>query len=173
MAAVPKAEVGAGQIVTIGSPMPMDGFESPTLNRKFDRIVFGSLAMGAPSAASGNPHMAAPKVDAGDVSVAKAEGPDGRTVAAVHAEKKTLAGKTIAVHGKVVKAVKGVMGKNFIHVRDGSGTEAAGDHDLTVTTTDDANVGDVVLARGTVIVDRDLGSGYAYAVIIEDATLTK
>jgi len=34
-------------------------------------------------------------------------------------------------------------------------------------------VGDVVKAKGTVRTDVNLGSGYAYAVLIEDAKLAK
>ena len=42
-----------------------------------------------------------------------------------------------------------------------------------VTTKDAAAVGDVVNAKGTVRTDVNLGSGYTYAVIIEDASLRK
>jgi hypothetical protein len=42
-----------------------------------------------------------------------------------------------------------------------------------VTTKDEAKVGDVVVAKGVVHTDRDFGSGYAYAVLIERATLQK
>jgi hypothetical protein len=64
------------------------------------------------------------------------------------------------------------MGKNWLHLRDGSGT-AGKDNDITITTNDEAAVGDVVLVKGTVRVDKDFGAGYAYPVIIEDAKLSK
>ena len=43
--------------------------------------------------------------------------------------------------------------------------------DLTVTTLSDAAVGDKVLVTGRVAVDKDVGHGTPYAVIVEDATL--
>ena len=66
----------------------------------------------------------------------------------------------------------GIMGKNWLHLRDGSGA-AGKDNDITITTSDEAAVGDVVLVKGTVRVDKDFGAGYAYPVIIEDAKLSK
>ena len=42
-AAVPLTKANIGSEVAIENPMPMDGFETKTLNRKFDRIFFGTL----------------------------------------------------------------------------------------------------------------------------------
>ena len=91
----------------------------------------------------------------------------GKTVGAINADRVKLSGKPVSVRGKVVKYNGGVMGKNWLHIRDGSGSE--GGNDLTVTTSTAAKVGDTVLVSGKVGVDRDFGSGYKYAVIIEDA----
>ena len=88
-------------------------------------------------------------------------------MAEVHAGKASLAGKPVKVRGKVVKVSTGIMGKNWLHLRDGTGE--AGSNDLTVTTAATAQVGDVVVVTGTVTVDKDFGSGYRYAVLIEDA----
>ena len=66
------------------------------------------------------------------------------------------------------------MGKNWIHIQDGTGSEKKKNHNLVCTSkTDIADVGDVVTITGTLIMDRDFGSGYKYAVIIEDAKITK
>lgn len=101
-----------------------------------------------------------------DVSgIVKAEG--GKTVAEVFAEKDQLAGKPVVFRGKVVKSNPGILGKNWIHVRDGSGAE--GSNDLTVTTSAQPNVGDTVLVAGAVVLNKDYGMGYQYDVIIEDA----
>ncbi len=195
-AAVNESKVEKGQTVTVLNPMPMNGFESKTLNRTFDVILFGTLAPGAGSAVSaaapaattgmGAAPLAVPAAMAAQhaaaasgpevtekISVAKAEGADGRTVAEVVAQRATLKGKTVAIRGKVVKFNAGIMGKNWIHLRDGSGTPEGKDHDVTVTTNDTVAKGDVVLVKGTVAVDRDFGSGYTYALVVEDAKVTK
>ncbi len=110
--------------------------------------------------------------DVGDVKVDKAKGADARTVAEVWAQKTALKEKPVTVRGKVVKFNANIMGKNWMHLRDGSGT-AGKDNDLTVTTGDAVSVGDVVTAKGTVRTDKDFGAGYAYPVIVEDAKITK
>jgi hypothetical protein len=192
-AAVPKTEVANGQEVTVTGAMPMTGFESKTLKRKFDTVYFGTLGgEGAPAqpAAAAPPAMgagegmgqagmaaqhaaaAAGPSDVGDVKVPKASGADARTIAEVYAQRNALKEKPVTLRGKVVKFNEGIMGRNWIHVRDGSGS-AGKDNDLTITTNDRAAVGDVVVVKGTVRTDKDFGSGYAYPVIIEDAKVAK
>jgi hypothetical protein len=116
--------------------------------------------------------MANPK-DVGDVKVPKATGADARTVSEIISGRASLKGKTVVVRGKVVKFTHAVMGKNWVHLRDGSGTAAENTHDLVVTTEDEAKVGDVVIARGVVTTDVKLGSGYSYDVLVEKASLKK
>jgi len=111
--------------------------------------------------------------DVGEVKVAKATGPDARTVAEVVAKRTDLKDKTVVVRGKVVKFTPGVMDKNWIHLRDGTGSAADGTNDVVVTTKDETQIGAVVLVKGVVHTDKDLGSGYSYKVLIEEATLQK
>jgi hypothetical protein len=92
-----------------------------------------------------------------------------KTVAELYAGKAGLAGTVVSVRGKVVKFSAQIMGKNWAHVQDGSGS--AGTNDLTVTTMDTAKVGDTVLVSGKLTLDRDFGGGYKYALIIEDGSV--
>lgn len=116
------------------------------------------------------PHPTPAPAEAVDLSgITKAEG--GKTVAEVFAGKDQLAGKTVVVRGKVVKVNVGIMGRNWLHVRDGSGGD--GTNDLTVTTASAApHVGDIVLVTGVLALNRDFGMGYAYDAIIENAEVT-
>jgi hypothetical protein len=123
-----------------------------------------------PTMPAGETHpapKAAAEVDL--TGIAKAEG--GKTVAEVFAEKDALAGKPVTFRGKVVKTNPDIMGKNWLHVRDGSGAE--GTNDLTITTAGTLpNVGDTVVVTGNVTLNKDFGMGYAYDVLVEDAQLT-
>ena len=112
-------------------------------------------------------HPAAEPGAAVDLSgIAKADG--GKTVAEVFAEKDALGGQPVIVRGKVVKVNAGIMGKNWLHVRDGSGAE--GTNDLTVTTAGELPaLGATVVVTGPVTLNKDFGMGYAYDVIVEDA----
>jgi hypothetical protein len=139
----------------------------------------GGMA-GAPAGMPGAPvdmaaqHAAAAAgpADVGNVKVPKASGADARTVAEVYAQRAALKEKPVTIRGKVVKYNEGIMGRNWLHIRDGSGS-AGKDNDLTITTGDKAAVGDVVLVKGTVRVEKDFGAGYSYPVIVEDAKLSK
>lgn len=93
------------------------------------------------------------------------------TIEQVYAQKEKLAGKQVQVKGKVVKVNEGIMGRNFLHITDGTGKE--GTNDLTVTTGDHAALGDAVSITGEVVVNRDFGSGYSYPLLIEKAHVSK
>ena len=64
------------------------------------------------------------------------------------------------------------MGKNWLHIRDGSGSADKSDNDLTVTTSTPAKLGDTVLVTGLVSLNKDFGAGYKYTVILDDAKVT-
>ena len=93
-----------------------------------------------------------------------------KTVAALNTNKATLAGQTVSAQGKVVKVNNGIMGRNFLHIQDGTGD--ANSNDLTVTSKQTAVVGDQVTITGKVVVNRDFGAGYSYPLLIEDASIT-
>ena len=172
-AAVPTATVNKGALVTLGRLKMMQNFESKTLKKTFDKIAFGVLS--DPNAGASPLHGTLPAAATGiaAIKVAKASGPEAKTVAEVIAGKAALKDKMVVVRGQVVKVNVGILGKNWLHLRDGSGSAADGTNDILVTTQDAATVGDIVSARGTVRTDLDLGAGYTYAVIIDGAALRK
>ena len=92
-----------------------------------------------------------------------------KTVEQVFTQQAELSGKHIHISGKVVKVNNGIMGKNFIHIQDGSGAE--GTNDIIVTSQQTANVGDKVEVDALVTTNRDFGMGYSYAVILEEGQL--
>jgi hypothetical protein len=102
-----------------------------------------------------------------------AAAPGGLTVADVWAKRDALAGKTVTVRARVVKANYEIMGVNWYHLQDGSGTEKDSTNDLTITSDAQAKVGDVVTISGTLVTKKDFGAGYAYDVIVEQASIRK
>lgn len=175
--AAPQLAVEVGDRVRWAPGMLMQGWHSDTLDRTWDEVRFISQIQveGAepapPAMPPGHPPVAAPPPAAADSGpVEKLEG--GFTVAQIHSRAAELAGQRVAVRGRVVKANLGIMGSNWLHVRDGSGDAEGGSNDLTVTTNGQAEVGDVVVVEGTLATDKDFGAGYRYAVIVEDAAVT-
>lgn len=92
----------------------------------------------------------------------------GLSIADLYAKRTALAGQDVAVAGRIWKKAK-YGGTNWYHVKDGTG--AAGTDDFTFTTHAPFAVGDVVEVRGKLTIDKDLGFGYFYAVIVEDANV--
>ena len=125
----------------------------------------------AKNASAAASHDIPAAANAGPIEVSKAGGATGRTVEELYAQKGDLAGKTIALRGKVVKYTAGIMGRNWIHIQDGTGDAGSGTHDITVTSSATAAVGQVVLVQGIVAVDKDFGAGYRYDVILEEASV--
>jgi hypothetical protein len=176
-AAVGKAPVRKGAEVSIENVMVMSNFESKSLKKTFPKILFGTLGGAGGSAQVANADMAAAHAglaktqDSGDIRVAKASGANAYTVAEIIAKGAQLKNKPVLVRGKVVKYNPGIMGKNWVHLRDGSGSAANDTNDILVTTLNATRVGDVVTVKGTVHTNQDFGAGYSYKVLIEEATL--
>lgn len=177
--AVGKAPVKKGAMVTVEDAEQMDNFESKALKKTFPKIFFGSLAKTKLSASEeaaqvASAHAAAPKTEfVGDVKVPKATGPDARTVAELVTKSAQLKDKPVLVRAKVVKYTPAIMGKNWVHLRDGSGSATDNSNDVIATTQEQYKVGDVVLLKGILRKDKDFGSGYMYQVLIEEAKLQK
>lgn len=175
--------VKVGETLSVVPEMPMENFHSKALNRDFPLIYFVSNvgrngqapagATGAPvpammtsrSAGMGSP--AAPQVVVGKIDPPAG----GMSIADVWAKRDSLSGKTVVVRGKVVKYNAEIMGFNWLHIQDGSGSAAEKTNDLTITTSDVVKVGDTVTVTGTLATKKDFGAGYAYDAIVEKAAV--
>lgn len=174
--AVNRIEATPGQTYYYGEGLEMKNFHSKELNKDFETIYFVQ-DLSAQPAGSGqalpNPHgntLGKVSVEQkSGISVAPAQ--DGLTIAKLYGAKADYAGKKIKMKGQVVKVNNEVMGKNWVHIQDGTND---GDHfDLTITTMDKVEMDAVVTFEGTIAVNKDFGYGYSYELIMEDATLIK
>jgi hypothetical protein len=162
----------------------MQNFHSASLDRDFDLIYFASFivpegegqpvqaAAGAGDLPPGHPPLDSFRMPSDETAPAAMGAPSGGvTIADVWQRKAELAGSQVTVQGRVVKYNAAILGRNWLHLQDGSGELEQGTNDITVTTTDEVAVGDVVTVTGTVAVDRDFGAGYTYTVMLEDASI--
>lgn len=108
-----------------------------------------------------------------EISIPKAVGANGYTVEEVFSKAPSLAGKKIRIQGKVVKFSAGIMGKNWVHLQDGTGNPLQNFHDLVCTTDATPAVDSIVTMEGILAVDKDFGAGYKYTAIVEQASLIK
>ena len=184
-AAVLEMKVTVGQEISLQPGYEMVDFTSKTLNKTFDRIIFST------GPASGQPVSSQGAVDTKSfhgkamggkdaevsvdekIKVEKASGKDAYAVVELYEKSAELDKKNVTVRGKVVKVSSGIMGKNWLHIQDGSGDQKSGNNDLVVTSKDLPTVGDIVTAVGILYKDKDFGSGYKYNVIMEEASIKK
>ncbi|MCK4764032.1 MAG: DNA-binding protein [Candidatus Aminicenantes bacterium] len=181
-----KFPVSVGDTIEFSQPNVMKNFHSRTLNKTFEWIFFVNVvkvggkqittythdAMTRDVLPQGHPAMGKKKKPQKKVAVKPGsvkKAAEGYTVAECYALKDSLRGKEVKVRGTAVKFTPNILKRNWLHLRDGSG--AAGTNDLTVTTKETVNIGDLVLISGKISYDKNFGAGYRFAVIVEDAAV--
>ena len=108
-----------------------------------------------------------------DLKVKKSAAKNGYTVGEIFSKAADLDKKKITVRGQIVKVSPGIMGKNWFHIQDGTGDPAGKTHDLVATSSAMAKKGDIVSFEGVLAAKKDIGSGYKYAALLEDAVILK
>lgn len=108
-----------------------------------------------------------------EIKIEKATGENAYSVSEVFEQNEALNGKTVRVQGKVVKFSPMIMGRNWVHIQDGSGDPMKNTHDLVITTAEQIAVDDVITIEGVLAANKDFGAGYKYVVIVEEAKTVK
>ncbi|MGR3178788.1 MAG: DNA-binding protein [Candidatus Anammoxibacter sp.] len=191
--AIRETIVVVGQNVALEPGIEMSEFTSKSIDRTFSTIIFSNglissqgNVLGSSQAPHGSAHGGTKKtppstsgskghIPAADdnIKVDKASEENAYTIVELFEKRSELNKKNIVLNGKVVKASAQIMGKNWLHIQDGTGDSQNGTNDIVVTTMDMPSVGDVVTVKGILYTDKDFGSGYKYDVIIEQARVTK
>lgn len=127
-------------------------------------LVKESFTKESPHMGGGQTHSVQVKPEKVNVTIEPCSG--CISISALLSDKKAYSGKSIKVKGQVTKYNPGIMGKNWIHVQDG--TEYQGEFDLTITTDKEVSVGQQVTFEGTIVLDKDFGYGYFYKVLMEE-----
>ena len=163
--AVPKMEAVVGKTYYYMGGFEMRNFKSAELDTVFYSIYFLNGVL--------DEKAIEPKAEEEskmEVSVIEPlEG--GISIAELLSKADDYADKSVKLKGRVVKFSGGIMGLNWIHLDDGSAPD--GESDLTITSDDTATVGDVIVVEGTIVLNKDFGSGYFYKVIMEKGEIVK
>ena len=168
-----RDNIEEGQTLYYADAMEMKNFHSTDLNKDFESVWFVQTVSDKPivinpSMDGATPHSnVKPQADE-TISVDPIKG--GLTIAQLFDNKETYDGKLVKIKGKVVKVNNGIMGRNWVHIQDGTGDQT--NYDLTVTTNDNIQVGQVVVVEGYVALNKDFGSGYKYDILLEDSKVT-
>ena len=194
--AAPKTTVKVGDTVSYIEQMVMKDFTSKSLNKKFEYLMFANAIVppggcndcdnhaNKPADHNCEDHKAVPQkiesvpssntasnsnvaqAEVKKVNVAKLKG--GYTVEEIYASKAKLKDKKIKLKAQVVKVSKGIMGKDWVHLQDGTGKGQTSDI-IATTKSATVNLGDVVVVDATLKTDVDLGYGYFFSIILEES----
>ncbi len=183
----PEVPAKKGDKAKVMEGVLMENFSSKTLGKTFENIYFvrgielGDAPAGAatsgptsgPASAPGGPASAPASASASAPASAPKKGEiavpaGGHTVEQLWVQKATLGGKAVTLRGRAVKVTSGLVGGlNWLHVQDGSG--GPGTNDIIVTTKTDVKIGDTVLAKGILTLDKEMGPGMKYDALVHNA----
>jgi len=170
-----KQEVNPGETVYYKGGLLKTHFESKEYHRTFDKIYLVSRIVKADHFRQVNPMKAKTMNNtSGRVEIKESIGEKIKvkgslSIATLIANPEKYEGKKVQLSGKVVKANYNIMGRNWVHLKDGS----RDDFDLVCTTDVPVPEGHVITINGVVRLNKDFGAGYVYDVIVEDAVLLK
>lgn len=181
--AVGLVDVQAGDRIEYVGGMPMKNFYSRELDRTFEDILFVSrfkvVEPGNPHASIADPHMAGMNRDAvtrGNSATSPAPGEierleGGMTIEEVWNRVDEHEGQQAVLRARVVKVSNNILDRNWITLEDGTGSPP--ENRLIATTSETVNVGDTVIVSGIVRTNVDIGSGYEYKLVLEDASFSR
>ena len=172
--AVPAMQASKGDKISYSGGLEMTDFKSRELNRTFGNVIFLEGVTREPNkeedaVAMNSQHPVQVKTEKINISIEPGEG--CISVAKLLETRAEYSGKTVRIRGKITKFNPAILGKNWIHIQDGS--EFKGAYDLTITTDSKPAEGDTVTFEGKITLNRDFGYGYFYEVMMEDGKLIK
>ncbi|MBL0128504.1 MAG: hypothetical protein IPP83_13850 [Flavobacteriales bacterium] len=166
-------EVAIGRSYFYRGGLLKTDFPSKEYNRTFDRLYLvtqlvlsdhGSSMGGMTEIPASGTMPTAPSTPLPALDV-----PGTTKIADLMADAKKYGGKVIQVSGKCTKVNPNIMGRNWIHIKDGSKKDA----ELVITTDVPVAEGQEVTLVGTIALDKDFGAGYQYDILLEGARLVK
>jgi hypothetical protein len=163
-----KKEVEIGATYFYKNGILKTNFESKEYNRVFDKVVLVSNIVPANHGGSMNGEITK-KTGASNenIQVKPLEVEGSIKISDIIDNPAKYDGKEVQLSGTCTKLNPNIMGRNWIHLKDGS----KDDYDLVITSDVAVPEGHVVTMMGTVELDKDFGAGYMYDIIIENGKI--
>lgn len=163
-----KMEVKPGGIYFYRGGLLKTNFESKEYNRVFERMYLVSTLVEADHGNTLDSGVSQEQeVNTGTSSNVDTKG--SITIAELVANPTRYEGKFVLIKGTCSKLNANIMGRNWIHLKDGS----RDDYDLVITSDLQVPVGHTVTMRGKVVLNKDFGAGYQYDILLEDGVVVQ
>ena len=169
--AVPQTNVEVGETFYYRGGVRMHNFESKEHDRIFETLYLVGGISRSPTGEVPTGYIDMHGGSSASYTQEIVPLQDGITLDQLLSNKEEYAGKVVSIKGQCTKVNRNIMGKNWIHIQDGTKMESGDVFDLTITTQEEVQVGMVVAFRGTITLNKDLGSGYRFDVIMEEASI--
>ncbi|MEM7656493.1 MAG: hypothetical protein AAF399_10225 [Bacteroidota bacterium] len=165
-----KQEVQVGATYFYRGGLPKTNFESKEYNRVFENLVLVSKLV--PPKHAGGQELPAPTKTAPPTFPATSASPppsaptsgNSIKIAELVENPQKYDGQTVELVGTCTKVNANIMGKNWVHLKDGSQDA----FDLVITTSEVIQEGQKVHMQAVVRLNKDFGAGYRYDLILED-----
>ena len=162
-----KKDVNVGESYFYKKGILKTNFESKEHNRIFDKVYLVSNIVSANHGSeANNTSLQKKEITLADpANNIEVEG--SIKISELVKNKDKYEGQEIQISGKCTKLNPNIMGKNWIHLKDGSYDE----FDLVITSDISVPEGHFVTMKGVVVLDKDFGAGYKYDLIIENGKI--
>lgn len=163
--AVSKQELRAGDTYFYNEALLRTQFESTDLQKVFDTLLLVSRLVpeGMENELKAPLHKAHPGGQGGEIPAAD-QAPAPLELAELLNNPSAYENRWVEFSGTCVKVNEGIMGRNWVHLK------ALGENggEAVLTTQETIEVGQVVRMQALVRLNRDFGSGYKYALLLEE-----
>lgn len=156
---VPDVGAKPGDYILLGQGTPRNDVAIPELGERAAQVVDID-------------HARVVDLETAKRSVVSSAPANAVPIGTVYDELDQRAGQEVVVYGAVAKAT-GAIGWNWVHLQDGTGDRSRGTHDLTVQTRVEVAEGVRIGFKGVLRQDVDLGFGYHYDALVEEAQVVE
>lgn len=177
-AATGKSDVKAGETYYYNEALVQNNFESKELDRTFETIYLITQLVPESHGASMKPKqdIDAPPAEAMQSSPNKkfhssplAGKATTLSIAELLKDPAAYEGKVVELTGTCTKINEGILGRNWLHLKDGT----ADSEDLVITSSDLVDLDSEITIRAIVSLNRDFGAGYSYDVLLEEGKVIR
>lgn len=167
--AIPKSDIEIDKTYFYKSAMKMVNFNSKELNKIFEEVWFvDALFNKEPGKFKSEK---AQKSNAFDPVEIIEQPKNGTSIKYLLKNSEMFLNKDVVIKGKVVKVNYNILDRNWVHIKDG--TTFNEKTQITITTTDSVDVGEVLIFKGVVALKKDFGYGYVYPILVENGTVIR
>jgi hypothetical protein len=162
--AVPKMDAVIDKIYYYQGGLEMRNFRSKELDTVFYSLMFVAAIFDEKILELNSDQQNDSSRVVEDTFIAPVKG--GISISELLSNSDKYANSMVKLRGRVAKFNGNIMGLNWIHLEDGSGS--SGESNVTITSNEIVSINDIITIEGIIKLNQDFGHGYFYKVLMEN-----